>query len=86
MNANSSANYDVEIIHEKQVHEKLKVFGFLSNFKTQNEQHNRVNLKWSNPKTNIIGNSLIYLFNIYFGKFYVIKSSTLQAKVFALHL
>ena len=55
LNANSSANYDVEIIHENQVHEKLRVFGFLNNFKAQNEQNNRINLKWSNPKTNIIG-------------------------------
>lgn len=52
-NANSSANYDVEILHEKSVHDKLRVCGLLNNCIQTKEGLKTVCLKWSNPKTNI---------------------------------
>ncbi len=55
LNANSSANYDVEILHERSVHYQLKVCGVLKNCITQKEGLDIICLKWSNPKTNITG-------------------------------
>ena len=59
LNANSSANYDVEILHCKSLHDQLKMSGMLRNCLTTRRdgehQQQVVSLKWSNPKTNITG-------------------------------
>ncbi|CAF0765077.1 unnamed protein product [Brachionus calyciflorus] len=53
LNANSSANYDVDILHHKSLHDQLKILGLLKNCFVQKDGVNTVCLKWSNPKTNI---------------------------------
>ncbi len=55
LNANTSANYDVEILHEKSVHDQLRITGLLKNCILQKDGIDVVCLKWSNPKTNISG-------------------------------
>ncbi|RNA00228.1 Asunder -like protein [Brachionus plicatilis] len=53
LNANSSANYDVDILHHKSLHDQLKISGLLKNCLVSKDGVNTVCLKWSNPKTNI---------------------------------
>lgn len=53
LNANSSANYDVDILHPKSLHDQLKICGILKNCLIQKDGIDTVCLKWSNPKTNI---------------------------------
>jgi hypothetical protein len=55
LNANSSDNYDVEILHSKLLHDQLKLAGLYKSCLVAKEGVNTVCLKWSNPKTNING-------------------------------
>ena len=70
LNANSSANYDVDILHVKSLHDQLKICGLLKNCTVQKDGVNAVCLKWSNPKTNITGSWTSiqneYKYSIYF--------------------
>lgn len=54
-NANSSANYDVEILHSKLLHDQLKLCGLYKSCLVSKDGVDTVCLKWSNPKTNIKG-------------------------------
>lgn len=58
LNANSSANYDVDILHSKELHDQLKICGLYKNCVLKKDAPNTVCLKWSNPKTNITGKRL----------------------------
>jgi len=58
LNANSSANYDVEILHVKSLHDQLKITGLYKNCLVQKDGISVVSLKWSNPKINITGISI----------------------------
>lgn len=55
LNANSSANYDVDILHPACLHDQLKMYGLLKHCVVQKEGLDTVCLRWSNPKTNITG-------------------------------
>lgn len=53
LNANSSANYDVDILHDKSLHDQLKSCRIIKNCISIKDGKEAVCLKWSNPKTNI---------------------------------
>lgn len=55
LNANSSANYDVDILHSKTLHDQLKICRIIKSCTTVKEGKDAVCLKWSNPKTKITG-------------------------------
>jgi len=57
LNANSSANYDVDILHVRSLHDQLKVCQIFKNCTSMKDGKETVCLKWSNPKTNITGKS-----------------------------
>jgi hypothetical protein len=57
LNANSSANYDVDILHLKSLHNQLKICNLLQYCLTNKDGIDTICLKWSNPKTNVAGKS-----------------------------
>jgi len=55
LNANSSANYDVDILHAQSLHDQLKLCQIYKNCTSLKDGKETVCLKWSNPKTSITG-------------------------------